>query len=388
MNINLQTIHSGYDRKTCWVHARPGMVPAKAAGRPADQPPSIVVTMHALRLSGDDVFYPICDMRSDDGGKTWTEPTPHTDAFARRREENDIEEGICDFSPQWHEKTGVLLGTGHSVRYRNDNLTPAPRPRSTTYSVYDPDARAWSLWQKLVTPDDPKFFSEGAGSTQRVDLPDGDILLPTYLALPGKTTNAFDIQCVSTVMRCGFDGQNLTYKEHGTELTVSEPRGLGEPSLVQCGGRYFLTLRNDEAGYVCASSDGLHFDQPKRWTFDDGKDLGNYNTQQHWLTLGNELYLIYTRRGANNDHIPRHRAPLFIAQVDTDRLCVIRETEKILVPQRGARLGNFGVCKINENESWVVVSEWMQTTPPDPFDCTVCEKYGSDNSIFLAKIKS
>jgi hypothetical protein len=57
-----------------------------------------------------------------------------------------------------------------------------------------------------------------------------------------------------------------------------------------------------------------------------------------------------------------------------------------LIPEHGAALGNFGVAKIDENESWVVVSEWMQTTPPDPFDCKVCEKYGSNNRIFLAKI--
>ena len=100
------------------------------------------------------------------------------------------------------------------------------------------------------------------------------------------------------------------------------------------------------------------------------------------------LYLVYTRRGANNDHVMRHRAPLFIAQVDPERLCVIRDTEQILVPERGARLGNFGVVQISESESWVTVAEWMQTNPPDPWDFTVCEKYGSDNSVFVAKIRA
>jgi len=28
LDIELQTISSGYDRKTCWVHARPGVIPA------------------------------------------------------------------------------------------------------------------------------------------------------------------------------------------------------------------------------------------------------------------------------------------------------------------------------------------------------------------------
>jgi hypothetical protein len=74
--------------------------------------------------------------------------------------------------------------------------------------------------------------------------------------------------------------------------------------------------------------------------------------------------------------------------VDPERLCVIRETERILVPERGARLGNFGVVRIGERESWVTVAEWMQTNPPNPFDSTVCERYGSDNSVFVAKIRS
>ncbi len=39
-------------------------------------------------------------------------------------------------------------------------------------------------------------------------------------------------------------------------------------------------------------------------------------------------FLVYTRRGADNDHVFRHRAPLFIAQVDPKRLDVIRASER------------------------------------------------------------
>jgi hypothetical protein len=68
MNIELQTISSGYDRKTCWVHARPGIIPGN--------PVTGVITTQKLRLSGDDVFYAINSMHSIDGGKNWSEPTP------------------------------------------------------------------------------------------------------------------------------------------------------------------------------------------------------------------------------------------------------------------------------------------------------------------------
>ena len=76
-----------------------------------------------------------------------------------------------------------------------------------------------------------------------------------------------------------------------------------------------------------------------------------------------------------------------MAQVDPDRLCVLRDTERIVVPEHGARLGNFGTVNASRDESWVVVSEWMQTTPPDPHDCTVCEHYGSSNRIFVSRIR-
>ena len=380
LDVELQTIRSGYDRKTCWVHARPGVIPG--------DPLVAIVTAHKLRISGMDVFYPIEDLRSDDSGETWSDFTPHEKAFARQSLRDGREEGVSDFWPQWHEASGKLLGTGHTVVYRNDTLLASKdRPRSTSYSYYDPEAREWSIWKRLEMP--PGFFNAGAGSTQRYDMPDGEILLPIYFIKPeGGSDKPYFGHNFSTVLRCSFDGETLTYLEHGTELTHPDSRsGLCEPSIAYAAGRYFLTLRNYVAAHVAVSNDGLHYGEPIPWLFDDGSELGNYDTQQHWITYGDDLYLVYNRRGANNDHVYNHRAPLFIAQVDTEKLRVIRETERVLVPEHGARLGNFGVTRISENETWVVVSEWMQTTAPDHHDCRVCEKYGSNNSIFLAKVR-
>ena len=159
-----------------------------------------------------------------------------------------------------------------------------------------------------------------------------------------------------------------------------------EPSLTRFQDRFYLTLRNDSAGYVAMSKDGLRFEAPQKWLWDDGTDLGNYNTQQHWVTHSDGLFLVYTRKGANNDHVFRHRAPLFMAQVDPVKLRVIRSTERVLVPERGARLGNFAVTEVNERETWVTVAEWMQTWGPDvviPPD----NKYGADNSVYVARIQ-
>ena len=77
---------------------------------------------------------------------------------------------------------------------------------------------------------------------------------------------------------------------------------------------------------------------------------------------------------------------MWIAKFDTEKLCIIRETEQIAVPERGARLGNFGITPISANESWIVVSEWMQTRAPNSHECERCEKYGSNNAIWLSRI--
>jgi hypothetical protein len=224
----------------------------------------------------------------------------------------------------------------------------------------------------MEMPDPVRFYNSGAGCVQRYDLPGGNIILPFSFRPPGKNAQV-------TVAICRFDGSNLLFLENGDELGLEDgTRGLGEPSVTRFNGEFFLTIRNDIQGYVARSEDGLKFSAIRPWTFDDGTSLGNYNTQQHWVTHSDGLFLVYTRRGANNDHVFRHRAPLFMAQVNPETLQVIRATETILVPERGARLGNFGITDISQTETWVTVSEWMQPAG--------VEKYGSDGSIFVARI--
>ena len=368
--VELLTARKGFDGKTCWVHARAGAIPAKALGKSSGVP-LVVMTTQKLLLSGSDVFYGLHEMRTEDSGETWTEPARQA-SLARQQAGENVEIVLCDFTPKWHAPSGKLLGIGHTAYYSNNSLAKA-RPRQTGYSVYDPAAKSWSKWKTLQMPDPPRFKNAGAGSVQRVDLPGGDILLPIYFKVPAEK------QYSATVVRCRFDGETLRYVEHGDETTINVQRGFAEPSLAQLKGRFFLTLRNDEHGHVTSGPDGLHFDKPRRWTFDDGADLGNYNTQQHWVTHRDGLFLVYTRRGANNDHIFRHRAPLFIARIDPERLCVIRSTERVLVPERGTRIGNFGVVKVSPQETWVTTTEWMQPHG--------VEKYGSDNSIYVAKIR-
>ena len=219
-----------------------------------------------------------------------------------------------------------------------------------------------------------------------MELPDGDLLVPIYGASPDEEKMLPGCSR-SRVLKCSFDGKELKVKSIGQPLTVNVPRGLCEPSITEFNGKYFLALRNDKMGYVAVSDDGLNYSTPVPLCFDDGKLSGNYNTQMHWLKGGGKLYLVYTRKNGKNDHIFRHRAPLYMAEFDPVKQCIIRETEIIAVPERGARLGNFGCLQINGNEAWIIAAEWMQTTSPNASDYTRCMKYGSDNSIWIAKIK-
>lgn len=368
--VKHSVVAEGYDGKTCWVHPRAGAIPGGT--------PNVVLTMQKLLLTGSDVFFALNDTRSDDLGKSWSALTEHGETLGRRDEPEGVVVAACDFTPKWHAKSGKLLGIGHTVRYSGDKVIH-DRKRETAWSIYDEKTRQWSAWATLAMPDEPKFHSAGAGSVQRVDLDNGEILLPIYFK--GKADKYYSV----TVLRCGFDGESLSYRGHGDVLSLESGRGVYEPSLIKCGERYYLTLRNDTAGYVSVSDDGEHFTQPEMWCWEDGSELGNYNTQQHWVTHSDRLYLVYTRKGAHNDHVFRHRAPVFMAEVNKQTLRVKRETEVVLVPDRGARLGNFGVCEVGENETWITVAEWMQTWGPNVV-IQPGHPLGANNRVHVARI--
>lgn len=383
--IDLTVAREGFDGKMCWVHARAGAMPPENGN-----PPMVVMTLQKLDISGSDIFYALNEMRSADGGASWTAPKEH-ESFSRVpfswKDKKDLEITVCDFWPRWHPQSGKLIGVGHTVVYEDNHVKPV-RPRGIAYAVYNPNQHDWSKWETVELPEFLKFENAGAGCAQRYDLPNGDMLIPFYFKEPEG------IQYSTTVMRGRFEDEKIEYVEHGSELTVPVKRGLYEPSITKFGDRFYLTMRNDDHGYVSVSDDGLAYSEPKRWTFDDGADLGNYNTQQHWVSHSDALFLVYTRRGANNDHVTRHRAPLFIARVDPESLQVIRSSEQVLVPEYGARLGNFGVTEVSETETWVTVTEWMQSSSKEARtrdrvdrDSDRLRERGANNRVWVAKIQ-
>ncbi len=374
--LQLDTVTEGYDGTRCWAQARAGIVPR------AGQPPIVVITMNPLLIRGSDVYLPIHEMRTEDLGRTWTGPVEHRDTLGRRPAGDGAELGVSDFWPKWHAASGRLLGTGKVFRYRGDRRPESGGKAALPYSVYDPDTRTWTPWTTFeVTGDADGDLAGGfgAGCVQRYDLPDGDILLPIAFRPPGAQASHVK------VLRVGFDGKKLTLRAEGNALGLETKRGLAEPSLAKFGGKFFLTIRHDDGAWVATSDDGLQFGPLQPWRWDDGAPLGSYNTQAHWVTHDDALFLVYTRRGANNDHVFRHRAPLFIGRVDPRTLRVLRASERVLIPEKGARYGNFGVCDVNERETWVVETEWMQKPGPDVV-IPVDNPWGAKGRVYAARI--
>lgn len=338
--VRLETVIEHDDGKFLWYHPRAAPV---ASGE------ALMTIQKHLNVS--DYYSGLFTMRRRANG-TWSGPTEIPE-LAWRPQADGTTISVADVTPGWHAKARRFLAIGCEVPYSKagEQLDERPRQHQTVVAICDPRREQWSSWKRLEMPPETKFDFCRNACGQWVVRKDGRILLPVYFG--PNTREPFS----STVVMCSFDGQSLRYLQHGAELRLAVARGLYEPSLIEFKGRWFLTLRNDVKGYVTSSRDGLNYDEPKPWTFDDGAELGSANTQQHWLAHSEGLFLVYTRSGAGNDHIPRNRAPLFMAEVDADRLVVKRATERIIIPERGGELGNFGATAMSRRESWVTVSE-------------------------------
>jgi hypothetical protein len=362
--VELLTIATGPE-KAYFTQARGAIVPQEGG--------KILVTMQETETVGSHGYRDMYQIESRDRGKTWSNPTP-IESLRRQQQASGDEVVIGDVCPQWHVATKKVLATGKTFTFHGGKTEDRLLER-VSYSVYALETSQWNGLHLLELPSTDHagqpILSPNSGCVQRYDLPSGEILLPIRYRRRPDSSNY-----VTIVALCRFDGKTLTYVRHGSELWRDKARGYGEPSLTKFGSRYFLTLRSDDTAWVTRGDDGLNYDAPVEWKYDDGQPLGSYNTQQHWVTHRDGLYLVYTRRAADNDHIFRHRAPLFIARVDPARLAIIRSSEQILVPHNHADLGNFGVVDVSPNETWVVVAEYP----------AIGKRQADRNRVFAARI--
>jgi hypothetical protein len=376
-----------------WLQARTAYVPGEESFS--------VTLMNQTRRRFTHDYCDIYQTTSRDGGDSWSDPSP-VPSLRRATTADGYEVAPSDLWTQWHPKSGMVIAAGVSFHFAAGQHEHHLRQQAA-YAVMDPKVASWGPLQALELPEldheNLPMLAQSAGCSQRVDLIDGDVLLPLrYLASSNldKEADTFDygdesVVYKSIVARCSFDGRKLIYKEHGSEHSITREhsrqlaarrgvefsaRGLYEPSLAAFDGSFFLTLRSDHSAFVTKGQDGIIFDDVREWSFDDGEVLGSYCTQQHWAVIGGTLYLLYNRPSGANDHVFRHRAPIFIGAVDPDSLHVVRATERVAVAENSAAMGNFGICQVSENESWVTVGEGMRTGA----------RNGDTNKVILAKI--
>lgn len=358
----------GFDGVTCRI--------APNAFRTPDGRMHIDYTM--LLLSGSDVFQDRYVISSDDGGVGFSEPKLFNGLPERR--ENGIRY-VYALDVYYHEMSGANFALGRMTSY-SDDKTPILEGKNIMRALtgrFDAQSMSFSDCRVFIPAGSEDF--DVLIFMEPLEEEDGTVLIPAYCR-PGSRR-----QHEVIVFRFAVENGMLRFIERSP--SISRPdlrRGLDEPRLTRLEGRYYLTIRSDEIGWFAWSEDGMHFSEPTEWRWDDGEILTSRNTQQAWLRHPDGLFLVYTRETPHNRHIFRRRAPLFMARFDEDRNCLVKDTEVIVVPEMGARLGNFTVTGMKDNEAWICVSEWMQTTPPDCSDSSRCVRYGANNRLWRTRI--
>jgi len=335
-----------------WFHPRACMVLPSGNS----QTPSVFMTMQ--EIAGSDFFGPVHFTESVDLGKTWSEPEAIKPLGQFSVPGHDgLKQGVCDVVPQYHVPSKSTLALGHNVYYRGNHFSGNDQlARFPVYAVRRPGG-SWGALKKLEWNDPRGAFMYSNGCGQRVVMPDGDIIMSFTFGAQSAARSVAGV-------RCSFDGETLTVKEVGPAIASNIKRGLLEPSVTLFNQRFYMTMRaEDDRGYFAVSDDGLDYSDKIPWAWDDGEALAMSTTQQHWLTHSEGLYLVYTRKDSSNADVIRWRAPLFAAQVDTKKCCLIRSTEQVVLPLvndgNNALMGNFHVTNVSLDESWVTVGEWF-----------------------------
>lgn len=345
-------------KNTSWFHPKATMINSDM----------LLMTVQAIK--GHDYYMSLCESFSADRGVNWSAPLPIAE-MGIKEIEHGIIEVISDVVPEYHKATQTVLAMGHNAYYRNGKLfdtlgldrDEAMRLRMQRFPIYAiRDANGcWSITRrKLEVPELRDTSCYGCGCSQRVILPDGKIIIPSVIGYWNRR------DMVVTSMLCNFNGKDLTFLKLGNILESSVGRGLLEPSIIEFHGKYFMTIRaEDERGYVSVSEDGLNWGKIKNWQWEDGTPLLMSTTQQHWLKIGGELYLIYTRKSQMNTELFRWRAPLFIAKFDPVKFCLEKISEQIVLPMHGnsalpetiGLMGNFHPLSISATEAIVLAGE-------------------------------
>ena len=362
-HIEREIVLHGRRDNQCWFAPSMAVAPSPS---PREQPAVMVMAMQLTANDNGPCHY----TRTRDLGRRWTPPM-ESQGMHKIPLEDDTFRSPC-LRPVYHRRTDTLLAIGETSVVRDMGTETAFKMEralrghqpATGYTAWNPEHEDFEPWREIVLPDG--FPAVRPFTIQVHEEPDGTILCPVFTCEPDFTRKAGTV-----AMR--FDGSELTFTDSGRMVGLDQPRGLVEPSLVAFDGQYYLTIRSEyrDAGnrhdgcmYRAVSDNGLDWSGFAPWRWDDGAIVETENTQQHWLKHGEELYLMYTRKNQRSNGVFRSRAPLWIARVDVDGPALVRSSEQVVFPANGARMGNFCVGNVLDNEAWIIVGEWVEGYDP------------------------
>ncbi|THF76242.1 sialidase family protein [Cohnella fermenti] len=301
-----------------------------------------------------DVFYDIAYTISTDLGDSWS-PYAVIPQFDWKTLPNGYDGMLIDPVPVYHALSGKVLLLGMAQSY---DANFAKKQTYPAYAVYDPSTGTWSDdWQLFGWP---PVYGHAGSSYPYIEESTGDVLWPIH-----SISGSGALQVVTA----SFDGTSLVYKS--ASGTVSNTGSNGnrsgiEASLAKFGGQYFMTSRDDTNNRLTKSADGLVWQPAVDLLWEDGTSVaGSMNTQMHWLTRPDGLYLVYTRQDEVNSDLFRYRAPLWMARIDPATLRLQKDTERNVMPNTTdrAQLGNFGTLDISPELSIVTSNEWKSLLP-------------------------
>jgi len=376
VDIKTEVIFPGRKKNQCWFSPTFTVVPS--AG-PNTAP---FVLLSALQLTANDLG-PLHYSYSSDLGKTWAPPFETQNIFGIPLDDNIFE--IPYLYPFYHRASNTLAALGATMFHR-DAGQPFEynkykmewhvfgRKSSIGFALWDNAKKDFFRWNKIdMGPIDSRIH---LFSQRWHEEDDGAILFPYYTDETESTDTEFSgISKVGTI-KMSFDGTEFKLLSIGTEICIEKKYGLSEPDIVKYGRKYYMTIRSeifegenleghDNKMYHAQSDDGLNWYGLEDWKWDDGSPVQTENTQQCWLRHKDNLYLIYTRINDRSHGVFRNRAPLWIAQVDTSNLSLIKNTERVIFSgEGGVRCCNFSVHNVTETEAWVMVGEWILCQDP------------------------
>ena len=348
-------------------------------------------------INGSDHYGPPMFAVSEALEGTWTAPMEIPAFKSMLLPGTPFTEGIADVRP-FTLQDGRVAAFGCTVYYTekgnacwDKSVKDTPPPGRAVYSIWSPDTGMWSKRHILELAGVTRTYRTAC--TQVVLLENDRILLPFYLD-SGKACDFYEHEFPRFASKTAIyriQGELLTLDAQSELLELPVLRGCIEPSAIRLAdGTFALTMRAEDGNmYRAVSADGLAWRDMRPWRWDDGTQIETASTQQHWLCLGDKAYLVYTRNNGANVEIMRFRAPLYIAEADVARACLVRASEKVLFPQSkvdgvSALYGDFHCSPFGENAAVVTDSALYSSENrihTDVMSCLVEGTYGAPGRV-------